>query len=357
MGRHGVKRRVFDVCSSPRAKNFLLFLLRRFQPAKCSSDQQRFILGGVICLACIQPLFAQQAPPVPPYPTTSAPAQPIITGPPYLAQSSPMVIQPAPNVVPVTQGPATVVPLPSQTPGSIFGPPATNPWTPGAPMAGTGAVAVPQMPPTVGAPVGPLADIAPGGMVSPQFGLPAGPDGVTVPASAITVPITDDNAAWEQIVDVVTDYFTVSREQQARRGADGLAEGRIETVPQDGATWLQPFRNDSVGDFNRWESTFQTIRRRATVRVMPDATGYTIEVIVEKELEDLPHPERATAGAATFRYDSSLPTRRAGDVSRTRSSPRWIAIGRDPPLEQRMLADLHSRLTGASTGSGSIFGW
>lgn len=167
------------------------------------------------------------------------------------------------------------------------------------------------------------------------------------------MPVVDEELAWDQIVDVVSDYFTVAREQRARR--DGGVEGRIETAPQDGATWLEPHRRDSVGEFNRWESTFQTIRRRAIVRVIPDAAGYLVEVVVEKELEDLPTPEKATAGAATFRNDGSLPSRRLEEVSRTRSSPRWIQLGRDPPLEQRMLAEIHARLSGVTSGPASVF--
>jgi hypothetical protein len=91
------------------------------------------------------------------------------------------------------------------------------------------------------------------------------------------------------------------------------------------------------------------------VRVIPDAAGYLVEVIVEKELENLPKPEHATAGAATFRNDSSLPSRRLEQVSRTRTSPQWISLGRDTALEQRMLADIHARLSGVQTGPGSIF--
>jgi hypothetical protein len=85
------------------------------------------------------------------------------------------------------------------------------------------------------------------------------------------------------------------------------------------------------------------------VRVIPDGAGYLVEVVVEKELEDLPRPEHATAGSATFRNDGSLPSRRSQDVGRTRSSPRWIQLGRDPPLEQRMLAEIHARLAGITT--------
>jgi hypothetical protein len=176
--------------------------------------------------------------------------------------------------------------------------------------------------------------------------------------SSISVPVTNDEWAWDQITDVVSGYFTITGEQPARRGGEVLMEGRIETAPQDGATWLEPHRDDSVGRFNRWESTFQSIRRRAAVRVIPTGPNYTIEIAVEKELEDLPHPERATAGAATFRNDGSLNVDRPDrmePISRTRSSPRWIALGRDPPLEQRMLSEMHARLTGAATATAPVF--
>jgi hypothetical protein len=171
----------------------------------------------------------------------------------------------------------------------------------------------------------------------------------------MAVPVVDEELAWDQIADVVSDYFTIAREQRARRVSDLPMEGRIETAPQTGATWLEPHQRDSVGRFNRWESTFQTIRRRAVVRVIPDAAGYLVEVVVDKELENLPKPEHATAGAATFRNDSSLPSRRLEQNSRTRTSPSWISLGRDTALEQRMLADIHARLSGVHTGPGSIF--
>jgi hypothetical protein len=243
-----------------------------------------------------------------------------------------------------------ILPLPDSAgprPGSIVGPMF------GAPQATFGSPE--QLPPPAEA-SSPLSNIAPDGKISPQFGLPVPPDEMPGGAPPIFVPASNDEYAWEQITDVVSDYFTVTREQQVRRSGDAWTEGRIETRYQGGATWLEPFRKDSVGAFNRWESTFQTIRRRATVRVVPDANGFVVEVIVEKELEDLPHPERSTSGVAAFPNDFSLPSARSGDVSRTLSSPRWIQLGRDKPLEAKMLTDIHARLNGVTTAStGSIW--
>jgi hypothetical protein len=45
-----------------------------------------------------------------------------------------------------------------------------------------------------------------------------------------------------------------------------------------------------------------------------------------------------------FRNDSSLPTNREEPVSPTRLAGNWILLGRDPALEQRILADIQARL-------------
>lgn len=163
-------------------------------------------------------------------------------------------------------------------------------------------------------------------------------------ASQIVVPVANRDWTWEQIVDAFDDYFRVERERQVQLVGDVLTEGRIDSYPLIGATVLEPHRGDSVGRYNRWESTLQTIRRRGTVRVIPDAAGYIVDVTVEKDLEDLPQPENATAGAATFRNDSSLPAAPATQASRTRLSGNWIFIGRDPALEQEILGNIKSRL-------------
>ena len=169
-------------------------------------------------------------------------------------------------------------------------------------------------------------------------------------SSQIHIPVANRDWAWEQIVDTVDDYFRIERERQVQLVGDVLTEGRIDVFPQIGATLPEFHRRDSVGKYNRWESTFQTIRRRATIRVMPDATGYLVDVLVEKDLEDLPRPENSTAGAATFRNDSSLPSTAAEAVSRTQLASNWIFIGRDPELEHAIIADLQSRLVAAPTG-------
>lgn len=305
-----------------------------------SSSAVRQIILSPLALLAISHLAAAQPPA-----TFTPPAQQY--APPNVAPinvdnqgyAQPAPGQQVPPGMPIYPPGTTVVPLPSQTPGSIFGPPAVPPGTPVPPGVGVPE----QLPSPFGA--GAVV-VGPGGAV---------PMPVAGPANPISVPVADDDLAWDQIADVVSDYFTISREQRARRFGETTCEGRIDTAPQDGATWLQPERHDSVGSFNRWESTFQSIRRIATVRVIPDANGYLVEVIVEKQLEDLPKPEKSTAGAATFRFDGSLPSERIEQVSRARASQCWISLGRDPALEQRMLAEIHARLNGVTGSRVSLF--
>ena len=171
-------------------------------------------------------------------------------------------------------------------------------------------------------------------------------------AHPLHVNVTNREWAWEQIVDIVDDYFRIEREQQVHLVGNVLTEGRIDTFPQIGGTIFEPQLMDSVGRYNRLESTLQTIRRRALVRVIPDSSGYLIDVEVYKELEDLPQPEHATAGAATFRNDAALPSHADRYVSRTELSDHWIQLGRDRDLEEEMKARLQACMGGELRAGG-----
>ena len=162
------------------------------------------------------------------------------------------------------------------------------------------------------------------------------------PTKVVHLPVSNADIAWEKIVDVVDDYFRIEREQRVRLVGEVLTEGRIDTFPQTGASILEPHLSDSVGMASRLESTFQTIRRQAEVRVIPEASGYLVDIVVKKELEDLPRPEQSTAGGATFRHDNSLPSRQTESVSRTHYARQWIPLGRDQALEQKMLAEIEA---------------
>jgi hypothetical protein len=158
------------------------------------------------------------------------------------------------------------------------------------------------------------------------------------------VPAYDRDYVWDQIVDVTDDYFEIAREDRVRLVGDVLIEGRIVTRPVTGATLLEPHRDDSVGIYNRWESTLQTIRRLGVIRVIPTEGGYFVEVIVNKELEDRTKPDQSPASDATF-FPEIVPTVvSAPRVLEDTAELGWISQGRDPALEQKILNEIHGRL-------------
>ena len=171
---------------------------------------------------------------------------------------------------------------------------------------------------------------------------PLGPPLTVFHDNPMLLPIADPQQAWETVVDVVDDYFQIEREEPVRLVGDTVTEGRLDTYPKVAATIFEPWDRDSSGSQARIESTLQSIRRWAVVRVVPAEGGYWADVAVFKELEDVRRPEHATAGAATFRYDASL-TRVVNPVGEQEISAGWIPQGRDTALEQRILGHLLAR--------------
>lgn len=198
------------------------------------------------------------------------------------------------------------------------------------------------------------------GCVPALTGPPVGPQvrGVAPPIELATpnpalIPTRDRDLLWDQLVNVVDDYFVIERAERVRLVGKVLTEGRIDTRWVLAPTILEPWREGSVGRYNRLEATFQTIRKRATIRVIPSARGYLVDVTVLKEREALPRPVHPSAGEATFRNDNSLNSLNGlsggGNQQLLELAPpprAWTPLGRDIALEQKILLELQSRVGG-----------
>lgn len=197
-----------------------------------------------------------------------------------------------------------------------------------------------------------IAAVTLGGCASePTWTDPSGcPGGQAMPAqpaaqayaNPIFIPVADPECAWETITSVVESYFRIEREEPVRLVGSTLTEGNITTALEVSPTIFEPWRHDTVDYDQRVENTLQSMRRRAVLRVIPAQGGHWVDVRVFKYLEDWPRPEHATAGAATFRYDSTL-SRVENPVVGDPVTQGWIAQGRDASLEQYMIGDLLSR--------------
>jgi hypothetical protein len=143
------------------------------------------------------------------------------------------------------------------------------------------------------------------------------------------------DALFDKIIDVVDDYWDIAF--VSRHG--GLIETYAKVAPGLG----QPWKPGSPDVYQRTLASFQSIRHRAIVVIRPaDVDGYFIDVKVLKELEDLPAPQFATAGSASFR---SFPTveRQYEVIDASLFDPNWIPMDRagrplrDHALEQVIL--------------------
>ncbi len=151
--------------------------------------------------------------------------------------------------------------------------------------------------------------------------------------SFVQISDSQRDSVWERAVVVLNrNHFQVARESKL--------EGIIETDYRGGSGILEPWHPDSVGILNRVESTLQSIRRRVTVNVQSTGVGtMTVNVRVDKEIEDLPGLAANYEGGATFSENEPL-NRDLNQVVGQSSPSRWLPGGRDPLLEQKLLSEI-----------------
>lgn len=166
---------------------------------------------------------------------------------------------------------------------------------------------------------------------------------VPVPNPARVGPI-DPEFLWLQVVDAVDDYFRIQSEQWVRRDREQWLEGRLTTYPEISGTSLEPWRRDTSRGFERLQSTFLTIRRTATVRVIPEESGYMIEVLVVKEQEDVDQAQASTSGSSAQRHDGTI-VRNENQLRQLPVTLGWFEIGRDMELERRIMSEILGRIT------------
>jgi len=154
----------------------------------------------------------------------------------------------------------------------------------------------------------------------------------------------DPEFLWLQVVDSVDDFFRIQNEQWVRRDPQQWLEGRLATYPEVSGTSLEPWRSESTRGFERLQSTFQTIRRTATVRVIPEETGYLIDIQVVKEQEDVDQAQASTAGSSAQRHDGTI-VRNENQQRQLPVTLGWFEIGRDSELERRIMSGILGRVS------------
>lgn len=172
----------------------------------------------------------------------------------------------------------------------------------------------------------------------------------------MNVQVGDSEFLWNQIVDTVEDYFRIKSEQRAARDTTQWVEGRLETYPEVGATLLEPWRKDATYGFQRWQSSFQTMRRTCFVRVIPTEQGFTVAVEVMKELEDVDRSQYSSEGSAIERHDGSI-VRADPALMGQPITLGWIRQENDTELEQQILREILGRVSNVSPPRRTILGF
>lgn len=162
----------------------------------------------------------------------------------------------------------------------------------------------------------------------------------------LELPAAADDFVWSQVIDTVDDYFRINREQPVQNSGGIVLDGSLETSYRVGASILEPWRKDSTKGFERLQSTLQSIRRRAIVTVRPRGAAYTIEVVVQKDLEDTNRSQFEVESASMVRHDGTI-IRATDTYDDSPQTLGWIPLGRDTSLEQAILRDIFDRITQA----------
>ena len=172
--------------------------------------------------------------------------------------------------------------------------------------------------------------------------IPLGPQ--TQFSNPINVNTQDSEFLWNQIVNTVDDYFRIKNEQRPTRDDQQWFEGLMETYPEIGATYLEPWRKDALEGYQRWQSTLQTMRRTATLRVIPTNEGFSIAIEVIKEIEDVDRSQYSSEGSAVARHDGSI-VRVDQALASQPITLGWIRQENDTNLEQRLLREILGRVS------------
>lgn len=166
---------------------------------------------------------------------------------------------------------------------------------------------------------------------------PASPEGPTAQA----VAEDELETLWQASLAVLR-LHDFEPERQDR------AMGVIETVPTTSAQWGEFWRQDVADSHSLVESSLQTVQRQATVRFVRGDSGWTIEVQVGVSRLVAPDSQITSSSSVIRGFSGDLPTTEGRVVRTATDRRRWVSVGRDAAMEERLLARILSRTAAMS---------
>lgn len=181
-----------------------------------------------------------------------------------------------------------------------------------------------------------LCAVAPAGcLTKPPLDNPVlvrGADGIENPVLVSPgLPTADAyRQVFDKALDIVDDYFEIQ--------TPNAYAGTITTVPRVAPGYEQFVKHGNPDARQRLLATLQSVRQQATVEIRSgERGGFLVYVVVERELEDVPRPSRATAGSAVFQEIQTVDRQTDVVTPETSANRVWFKVGRDYAFEQEIL--------------------
>jgi hypothetical protein len=162
----------------------------------------------------------------------------------------------------------------------------------------------------------------------------------TRPESPTASTIADDDVQplWDTALAVLIKHdFRPDRQDRTA--------GIITTHPTTSQQWHEPWRQDVADKYSLAEASLHTIQRQATVRFTrnaqaqrPAAENWTIEVQVDVYRLSVPEYQITSSSSAIRSFNADLPTVTGEKVADARAARRWVPLGRDGEMEERLLS-------------------
>jgi hypothetical protein len=135
---------------------------------------------------------------------------------------------------------------------------------------------------------------------------------------------------FETVVDVMNDYFELL--------PPNPYDGRVIGLPRVAPGYEQFWKAGNPDPRNRLMATFQSMRQSGVARIWAgDRGGYMVEVVVDRELEDLARPVQARIGGAAFAESPTVDRHVEVVGPDVNLDQAWFKVGRDYALEQQIL--------------------
>jgi hypothetical protein len=120
------------------------------------------------------------------------------------------------------------------------------------------------------------------------------------------------------------------------------AAGVIVSLPTTSEHWSEPWRRDTADPYGRAQASLHTVQRQVTVRFVR-GPEWTVEVQVDVLRLSRPDSQITTASSAIQAFSGVLPSTDGSQQIEGQVSERWVPLGRDGRMEERLLRRILAR--------------